>query len=167
MAAASVRELTDFRFSEEKRREDLRVAKLKLRLAPSRTINTSGQIHYCVRWPILNVRTLTYVGFKRLSGDRNVSFADMSYSGYDIEDAIVSNMASLDRGFGRSSVIRNATRCRRYARSDSDRIMLARPDCDMSKLVNSKKPLLPRIGARLPDSQLLMGGHCGARHEAE
>jgi DNA-directed RNA polymerase beta subunit len=57
----------------------------------------------------------------------------MSYSEYDIEDAIASNMASLDRGFGRSSVIRHATRCRRYTRGDSDRIMLAPPDCDMSK----------------------------------
>ncbi len=32
--------------------------------------------------------------------------AVMSYSGYDIEDAIIMNRASLDRGFGRCIVLR-------------------------------------------------------------
>ena len=30
----------------------------------------------------------------------------MSYSGYDIEDAVILNRASLDRGFARASVLR-------------------------------------------------------------
>ena len=30
----------------------------------------------------------------------------MSYSGYDIEDAVVINRASIDRGFGRCLVVR-------------------------------------------------------------
>lgn len=33
----------------------------------------------------------------------------MSYTGYDIEDAIILNRASLDRGFARASVIRRNT----------------------------------------------------------
>lgn len=32
----------------------------------------------------------------------------MSYSGYDIEDAVVINKASLDRGFGRTLVYKKA-----------------------------------------------------------
>lgn len=30
----------------------------------------------------------------------------MSYSGYDIEDAVILNKSSLDRGFGRAMYIR-------------------------------------------------------------
>jgi DNA-directed RNA polymerase III subunit RPC2 len=33
----------------------------------------------------------------------------MSYSGYDIEDALVMNKAGLDRGFGRCMVLRKYT----------------------------------------------------------
>lgn len=48
----------------------------------------------------------------------------MSYSGYDIEDAVILNRASLDRGFARASVIRRNT-CpisRHKATGISDRI---------------------------------------------
>ncbi len=74
--------------------------------------------------PLVQTRTLTLVGFERLPGGQNASLAVMSYSGYDIEDAIVLNKASLDRGFGRCVVIRkHATGCRRYPSGACDRIM--------------------------------------------
>lgn len=42
----------------------------------------------------------------QVPGGQNASIAVMSYSGYDIEDAIVLNRGSLDRGFGRCMVFR-------------------------------------------------------------
>lgn len=42
----------------------------------------------------------------QVPGGQNASIAVMSYSGYDIEDAIVLNQGSLDRGFGRCMVFR-------------------------------------------------------------
>ena len=46
----------------------------------------------------------------------------MSYSGYDIEDAIVLNRGSMDRGFGRCFVVRKfQTSIKRYNNQTSDR----------------------------------------------
>lgn len=76
--------------------------------------------------PLVQTKTVTLVGFERLPGGQNASLMVMSYSGYDIEDAIVLNKASLDRGFGRCIVLRkHATGCRRHANGACDRIMPA------------------------------------------
>lgn len=47
----------------------------------------------------------------QVPGGQNASIAVMSYSGYDIEDAIVLNRGSLDRGFGRCMVFRKHMVC--------------------------------------------------------
>ena len=46
----------------------------------------------------------------------------MSYSGYDIEDAVILNKASIDRGFGRCMVLKKyQTSVRKYANGAMDR----------------------------------------------
>eukprot|EP00928_Gymnodinium_smaydae_P061236 TRINITY_DN45368_c0_g1_i1.p1 TRINITY_DN45368_c0_g1~~TRINITY_DN45368_c0_g1_i1.p1 ORF type:complete len:1198 (-),score=214.06 TRINITY_DN45368_c0_g1_i1:248-3841(-) len=55
--------------------------------------------------PLCTSKTLNLVKFHHLGAGQNASVAVMSYSGYDIEDAIVMNAAALDRGFGRCHVI--------------------------------------------------------------
>lgn len=48
----------------------------------------------------------------------------MSFSGYDIEDALVLNRASLDRGFGRCIVNKQSkTTAKRYVNQKADRFM--------------------------------------------
>jgi DNA-directed RNA polymerase III subunit RPC2 len=91
--------------------------------------------------PLVQTKTLALVGFERLPGGQNASLVVMSYSGYDIEDAVVLNKASLDRGFGRCSVIRkNVTGCRRYTTGVSDRIMRPPDDVDRSSVVDVNSP---------------------------
>ncbi|CAE7924939.1 rpc2, partial [Symbiodinium sp. KB8] len=56
--------------------------------------------------PLCTSKTLNLVNFHHLGAGQNASVAVMSYSGYDIEDAIIMNRAALDRGFGRCFVMR-------------------------------------------------------------
>ena len=74
--------------------------------------------------PLLTTKTIEVVGYDQLGAGQNATVAVMSYSGYDIEDAIVMNKASLDRGFGRCIVVRRyATNIKRYANRTADRIV--------------------------------------------
>ena len=48
--------------------------------------------------PMVKTRTIELIHFEDLPAGQNATVAVMSYSGYDIEDALVLNKASLDRG---------------------------------------------------------------------
>jgi len=73
--------------------------------------------------PMVKTRTLDLINFDELPGGQNACLAVMSYSGYDIEDAIVLNKASLDRGFGRCMVLKKQqVTKKKYAIATEDRI---------------------------------------------
>lgn len=75
--------------------------------------------------PLLTTKTIGLIGFDKLGAGQNAVVAVMSYSGYDIEDAIVMNKASLDRGFGRCIVMRKyGTSLKKYPNRTMDRISL-------------------------------------------
>lgn len=72
--------------------------------------------------PMVKSRTLDLVGFDNIPAGQNSIIAVMSYSGYDIEDAVILNKAAVDRGFGRCMVLRkHQTSVRRYANGAMDR----------------------------------------------
>ncbi|XP_010242622.1 PREDICTED: DNA-directed RNA polymerase III subunit 2 isoform X2 [Nelumbo nucifera] len=74
--------------------------------------------------PLLTTRTIELVGYDKLGAGQNATVAVMSYSGYDIEDAIVMNKSSLDRGFGRCIVMKKLSAInQRYPNDTSDRII--------------------------------------------
>ncbi len=50
--------------------------------------------------PMVKTKTIEIIDFEKLPAGQNATVAVMSYSGYDIEDALVLNKASLDRGEG-------------------------------------------------------------------
>ena len=56
--------------------------------------------------PLVKTVTIELSNYEKLPAGQNASVAVMSYSGYDIEDAIILNKASLDRGFARIMTIR-------------------------------------------------------------
>ena len=83
--------------------------------------------------PMVKTKTIELVGYDKLPAGQNATVAIMSYSGYDIEDALILNRVgmplclfqcihklilykgSLDRGYGRCQVFRkNTTLIRKY-----------------------------------------------------
>jgi len=72
----------------------------------------------------VKTRTIEIINFENLPAGQNASVAIMSYSGYDIEDAVILNRGSLDRGFGRAMYIRRyQTDIRKYANGATDIIL--------------------------------------------
>ncbi|EPS66119.1 hypothetical protein M569_08657, partial [Genlisea aurea] len=74
--------------------------------------------------PLLTTKTIELIKFDKLGAGQNATVAVMSYSGYDIEDAIVMNKSSLDRGFGRCIVMTKLSAVsQKYGDGSSDRIL--------------------------------------------
>ncbi|GBG27516.1 DNA-directed RNA polymerase subunit beta [Hondaea fermentalgiana] len=73
--------------------------------------------------PLVHSRTLELVNFDCVPAGQNAIVAVMSYSGYDIEDAIIINKSSMERGFARCMVMRKyATQLKTYANNTMDRL---------------------------------------------
>lgn len=71
--------------------------------------------------PMVKTRTIELVKYDRLPAGHNATVAVMSYSGYDIEDALLLNKASIDRGFGRCQTLRkNTVVLKRYPNHTKD-----------------------------------------------
>lgn len=75
--------------------------------------------------PLVKTKTIEMINYEKLPAGQNASVAIMSYSGYDIEDAVVLNRASIDRGFGRVIYIRrHEANIKKYADRSSDLISM-------------------------------------------
>ncbi|KAL8794039.1 MAG: hypothetical protein Q9195_003339 [Heterodermia aff. obscurata] len=73
--------------------------------------------------PLVKTRAIELIKYDKLPAGQNAIVAVMSYSGYDIEDALVLNKASVDRGFGRCQLFRKwTTTLRKYPNGTEDRV---------------------------------------------
>lgn len=110
--------------------------------------------------PMVKTRQIELIQFDKLPAGQNACVAVMSYSGYDIEDAVILNKASIDRGFGRCSVIKKiSTVCKTYANGASDK--LERPereiDSDGHERVKARFRNLDEDGLVFPSTQIEPG----------
>ncbi len=86
-------------------------------------------LHY-PQVPIVKTIMHDYSNYEKHPAGQNVVVAVMSYKGYNMEDAIIINRASIDRGFGRSTYYRPAiTEELRYPGGLTDEICI--PDKDV------------------------------------
>ncbi|KAJ1019959.1 hypothetical protein NDA16_004240 [Ustilago loliicola] len=73
--------------------------------------------------PMVKTRHIELIGYDKLPAGQNAMVAVMSFSGYDIEDALLLNKASLDRGFGRCQTMKkSSTILRKYPNGTHDRL---------------------------------------------
>lgn len=102
--------------------------------------------------PMVKTRTIELTNYERLPAGQNASVAVMSWSGFDIEDALIINKASLDRGFGRCMVMKKGmVTLKKYANGSYDRIVAPPPSS------YSKYEALSGDGIASPGERLLPG----------
>lgn len=117
--------------------------------------------------PLCRTRVIDIINFDHLPAGQNAMIAVMSYSGYDIEDAVVVNKASLDRGYGRCMVMKkHTTFVKSYNNQTRDRLV-APPDPSATNMVAaafSRAPKfrvvdvdgLPHVGATIEDGEVMI-----------
>ncbi|KAK0615813.1 hypothetical protein B0T17DRAFT_539277 [Bombardia bombarda] len=73
--------------------------------------------------PMVITKTIQLIHYDKLPAGQNATVVVMSFSGYDIEDALVLNKASCDRGFGRCQVFRKyAAELQKYPNGRRDKL---------------------------------------------
>lgn len=79
-------------------------------------------------------QTIELINLDKVPAGQNAIVAVMSYSGYDIEDALILNKSSLDRGFGRCIVYKKqVVALKRYPNQTCDKIKGPMVDIDTRK----------------------------------
>ncbi|KAK3701581.1 DNA-directed RNA polymerase III complex subunit Rpc2 [Vermiconidia calcicola] len=105
--------------------------------------------------PLVSTRTIELVKYDKLPAGQNAVVAVMSYSGYDIEDALVLNKASCDRGFGRCQVFKKLSMpLKNYNNGYQDR--LVDPDKGKKQHHQIGKDGLVEAGVELESGDMYM-----------
>ncbi|KAF2742909.1 beta and beta-prime subunits of DNA dependent RNA-polymerase [Sporormia fimetaria CBS 119925] len=100
--------------------------------------------------PMVKSRTIELIKYDKLPAGQNATVAVMSYSGYDIEDALIISKASCDRGFGRCQVFKKTSLpLKNYANGASDIINASAVDSGNPKHHALGSDGLAQVGARL------------------
>ncbi|MEM3699792.1 MAG: DNA-directed RNA polymerase subunit B [Candidatus Bathyarchaeia archaeon] len=92
-----------------------------------RVDSRSHILHY-PQTPLVETALMDIMGYKLRPSGQNCIVAVLSYEGYNMEDALIFNKASIERGLGRSTFYRiYEAECRQYLGGLKDKFVLPEP----------------------------------------
>jgi len=69
-------------------------------------VDTRGHFYHYPQVPLVHTRIMSVLGFDKRPAGQNLVVAIATYGGYNMEDAVIMNKATIERGMGRTTFFR-------------------------------------------------------------